>query len=687
MAPNGTDGPQPPPPPTGNGPAPTNNGPGPAAPPPKRAGLPQAWWLAVGLLVAAVVFFLTVDTTPTINESDLFRLLDAGQVKKLVFIGKQRAEGEVRDPKSELATSLKLSGGKFVLTTPNTNQLDVYSEKLRARDKAALERIKAANPADATPIMDVSFLDEPPQFLGPLLWTLLPLVLFVAFFVFFLLPRLRDPGGGGFLNSYIRSPAKKYEKNRGRITFDDVAGMEPAKRELQEIVDFLRNPDKFTRLGAQVPKGVLLVGPPGTGKTLLAKAVAGEANVPFYAINGSEFIQMFVGVGASRVRDLFKTAKETAPCVIFIDEIDAVGRMRGAGVGGGSDEREQTLNQILSEMDGFQPTETVIVLAATNRPDVLDAALLRPGRFDRHVTVDRPTWQGRLAILKVHTKTKPLDDALDLEKVARAMIGMSGADLRNLCNEAALVATREGKNQIEQVDFDTASDRVRLGAKREEVLSNDEKHRTAVHEAGHALCAWLEPKADPLSRVSIVPRGRSGGVTMFEVNEERLDMSLSEISARLVVAMGGRAADKLIFGEPMSGAIQDLKQATRMARLMVTQFGMSDRLGPVSYRSGEEHVFLGKEIMESRDFSEGTARIIDEEIQRILVTAETRATELITRNRVDLDAIANALLANEELDREAVEKLLRKAPPAESEGRKSDAPPDPAKPTLAFGGM
>ncbi len=681
MAPNGTDGPPPPPqPPTG----PTQ---GPAAPPPKRAGLPQAWWLAVGLLIAAVVFFLTVDTTPTILRSEFYDLLDAGQVKKVTFVGKQRVEGEVRDPQSEPAKALKLTAGKFVTNLPPTSRQDEVANDIEARDAAARKALKDANPADATKKIEVGTPDEPPQFLGPLLWTLIPLVVFVAFFVFVLLPRIRDSGGGGFLNNYIRSPAKKYERNRGRITFEDVAGMEPAKRELQEIVDFLRNPDKFTRLGAQVPKGVLLVGPPGTGKTLLAKAVAGEANVPFYAINGSEFIQMFVGVGASRVRDLFKTAKETAPCVIFIDEIDAVGRMRGAGVGGGSDEREQTLNQILSEMDGFQPTETVIVLAATNRPDVLDAALLRPGRFDRHVTVDRPTWQGRLAILKVHTKTKPLADAVDLERIARAMIGMSGADLRNLCNEAALVATREGKNQIEQVDFDTASDRVRLGAKREEAYGDDEKRRTAYHEAGHALCAWLEPKADPLTRVSIVPRGRSGGVTMFEVNEDRIDISLSEITARLVVAMGGRAADRLVFGEPMSGAIQDLKQATRMARLMVTQFGMSDRLGPVSYRSGEEHVFLGKEIMESRDFSEGTARIIDEEIQRILTAAEVRASELCTRNRPDLDAIAAALLVHEELDREAVEKLLRKAPPAQGEERASDPAQDAVMPTLAFGGM
>jgi len=563
-------------------------------------------------------------------------------------------------------------------------------DRVKAADKKYRDELKKTNKDDATPEIKINREDEQLAFIGPFLWTFLPLVLFALFFVFYLLPRLRDPAGGGFLNSYIRSPARRYEKGKGRITFEDVAGMEGAKRELTEIVDFLRNPDKFTRLGAQVPKGVLLVGPPGTGKTLLAKAVAGEANVPFFSINGSEFIQMFVGVGASRVRDLFKTAKENAPCVIFIDEIDAVGRMRGAGVGGGSDEREQTLNQILSEMDGFHPAETVIVMAATNRPDVLDAALLRPGRFDRHVTVDRPNWQGRLAILKVHTRNKPLSDNVDLERIARNMIGMSGADLRNLCNEAALIATREGKNKIEQSDFDAAGDRVRLGAKREDVLSDEERHRTSVHEAGHALCAWLEPKADPIDRVSIVPRGRSGGVTLFQPDEDRIDISESELKARLVVAMGGRAADKLVFGEPMSGAIQDLKQATRIARMMVTQFGMSDRLGPVAYRAGEEHVFLGKELHESRDFSEGTARIIDEEVQRILSAAEERAFDLMRKNREDLDRLATALLQNEELDRAAVDALLRKAPLPEKTPEQQTAEaspvPHPADPKLAFGG-
>jgi len=656
----------------------------PTTPPRRMTALLPAWALALFLIVALGAILYFVDTTRSLNYTEFEKLVESGQIKKFTIVGRDRGLGEVRDEKSELATELKLRGDKFTVNLPHTENQNEIINLLKAKDAAYRAVEKAKNPEVKVDELMIDKQDEPTPYLLPILWFVMPMVLFTFIFIKFILPMVKDSAGGGFMSSYIRSPARRYEKQRGRMSFDDVAGMEAAKRELQEIVDFLRNPDKFTRLGAQVPKGVLLIGPPGTGKTLLAKAVAGEANVPFFNINGSEFIQMFVGVGAGRVRDLFKTAKEAAPCVIFIDEIDAVGRMRGTGVGGGSDEREQTLNQILSEMDGFQINETVIVLAATNRPDVLDSALLRPGRFDRHITVDRPTWQGRLAILKVHTRNKPLSDHLDLEKIARSAIGMSGADLRNLCNEAALVATREGKSSIEQSDFSAAIDRVLLGSKREDPFSNEEKRRTAYHEAGHALCAWLEPKADPLSRVSIIPRGRSGGVTMFEPNEDRIDFSQSECMAKLAVLLGGRAADKLIFGEAMSGAIMDLKQATRIAKQMVTQFGMSDRLGPVHYRIGEDHIFLGKEMGEGRDFSEGTARIIDEEVQRILGDAERRATELIGRNRMDLDTIADALLQHEEIDREAVEKLMRKATPdvADLPTAKPEAPPAG---NLAFG--
>jgi len=666
--------------------------PQPPAPPPKRLGptlMSSGWFVIVSMTVITVlVLIVGGNLKQTVNVTEFKRLAEAGQIKKFVFVGRDRGEGVVRDPKSDLAVALKLNGEKFAVNLLHSDNQNDLTKLLETKDAEYRAALKKANPDDKTEELVVVKEDEPLSLLMPLITLTVLVGVSAAFFVLVIWPRMRDPmggGGGGFLNNYIRSPARRYEKTRGRTTFEDVAGMEPAKRELQEVVDFLRNPDKFTRLGAQVPKGVLLVGPPGTGKTLLAKAVAGEANVPFFNINGSEFIQMFVGVGASRVRDLFKTAKEAAPCVIFIDEIDAVGRMRGAGVGGGSDEREQTLNQILSEMDGFQVNETVIILAATNRPDVLDAALLRPGRFDRHVTVDRPTWQGRIAILKVHTRNKPLSDAVDLEKVARSAIGMSGADLRNLCNEAALHATRSGKSAIEQADFSAAMDRVQLGARREEIYSDEEKRRTAYHEAGHALCAWLEPKADPLTRVSIIPRGRTGGVTMFAPNEDRIDISQSECQARLVVMMGGRAADRLVFGEPMSGAIQDLKQATRIARMMVTQFGMSERLGPVSYRAGDEHVFLGKEISESRDFSEGTARIIDEEVQRILGDAEQNATRLITQNRPDLDRLADALLEHEEIDREMIDTLLRKVKLEGSPVGEQTVPPPTTAGGLAFG--
>ena len=490
----------------------------------------------------------------------------------------------------------------------------------------------------------------------------LPTLLLIAFFVFFILPRFRDPLGGGFLGNYIKSPARRYEKAKMRVTFNDVADMASAKSELLEIVEFLKGPEKFQRLGAQIPKGVLLIGPPGTGKTLLARAVAGEAGVPFFSISGSEFIQMFVGVGASRVRDMFKTAKENAPCLLFIDEIDAVGRMRGAGVGGGSDEREQTLNQILNEMDGFTPNESVIVIAATNRPDVLDSALLRPGRFDRHVVIDRPTWQGRMQILKVHTRNKPLAEDVNLEEIARKMIGMTGADLRNLANEAAILATRDNKQRLDRNDFERAADRVLMGPKREEILNEATKKQIAYHEAGHTLVAWVQPEAEPPKKVTIVPRGRTGGVTFYGFDEDRMHYGLSYFQAQLAFTMGGRAAERLVYGQIFAGAEADLKQATSRARYMVTHWGMSDRLGPMSCRIGEEHVFLGKELQEPRDFSEATAAIIDEEVQKLLRDADQRAFDILKERRTDLDRLVQALLEKEELYKEEIEKILGRHP-------------------------
>jgi cell division protease FtsH len=517
---------------------------------------------------------------------------------------------------------------------------------------------------------------------GGLMWLtlLLPTVLILGA-IYFMMRRARDQFDGGILGNFVKSPAKRHDKSKQRTTFEEVAGLENAKSELQEIVEFLKSPEKFQRLGGRIPKGVLLIGPPGSGKTLLARAVAGEAGVPFYSISGSEFIQMFVGVGASRVRDMFKTAKENSPCILFIDEIDAVGRVRGAGLGGGHDEREQTLNQILTEMDGFSPNESVIVLAATNRPDVLDPALLRPGRFDRHVTVDRPTKKGRFEILKVHTRNIPLADDVDLDAISRGTVGMSGADLANLVNEAALRATREDKSAVDMKDLDSARDKVLMGAKREEVLTEKDKRMTAYHEAGHALVAWLTPGADPVHKVTIIPRGRALGVTQFLPEEDRMGIAESEIQADLAVALGGRAAERLVYNDLTAGAAGDLKQATRMARMMVTQWGMSKRLGPVFIRGSEEHPFLGREISEPRDHAESTQQIIDEEVGRILREADDRAFRLLEEHREELEKLVDALVEREVLSVGEIEDLVGKrvSNPASRNGVATDAAVAPAE--------
>lgn len=503
---------------------------------------------------------------------------------------------------------------------------------------------------------------------GLLMFAYLAVSILMAVGVVMMFRRARDQFMGGGIPGFNKSPAKRYEQTKKPVSFAEVAGLEGVKNDLQEVVEFLKNPAKFTRLGGRVPKGILLMGPPGTGKTLLARAVAGEAGVPFFSINGSEFIQMFVGVGASRVRDLFKTAKDAAPAILFIDEIDAVGRVRGAGLGGGHDEREQTLNQILSEMDGFSPTESVIVLAATNRPDVLDPALLRPGRFDRHVTVDRPNHKGRVAIFKVHSRDVPLADDVDLERLAGGTIGLTGADIRNLVNEAALWATRNGKDKVDMDDFEHARDKVLMGPKREEVLTGKEKTMTAYHEAGHALLAWMLPGTDRVHKVTIIPRGRALGVTQLLPEEDRLNIAESELHSRLVFVLGGRAAEKLIFGEYSAGAENDLTQATKLARRMVTAWGMSERMGPVAYRTSEEHPFLGREFHEQREFSEHTAQLIDEEVARILRAAGERASELLAQNREKLETLAAALEDHEVLDESEIEMLI--GPSAhESNGR------------------
>lgn len=652
-----TDPENPTPPPAGNNPPP-----GPAA---RRSSALFAGVFILGalLFVGFFVFVVLASGPKGIAYNQFLDLVERGQIAKLTVVGNQKAVGEVRNQEDPRVKDLDLNEGRFSTVLPKSEKLDEFLQAVIAKDLAANR--DPILKKDMKPV-EVLTEEDQGQWVTPVVYFLLPMLLLVVL-VLVLGPRFRDPMGGNFAAGFIKSTARRVDKSMNRTTFADVAGMDNAKRELVEVVEFLKNPEKFHRLGAQVPKGILLVGPPGTGKTLLARAVAGEAGVPFFSINGSEFIQMFVGVGASRVRDLFRTAKESAPCLVFIDEIDAVGRMRGAGVGGGSDEREQTLNQILGEMDGFLPNEAVIVIAATNRPDVLDAALLRPGRFDRHVTVDRPTVQGRLEILKVHVRNKPLADDVDLERVARKAFNMSGADLRNLANEAAIHAARDGKERIDNTDFDRAAERILLGARREGTHTPDERRRTAYHEAGHALCGWLEPKADPLWKVSVLPRGQAAGVTLYNPDEDRIDLSRSELMAKLVTIMGGRAADRLVFGELMAGAIGDIKHATRIARQMVTQFGMSDRLGPVAYRAGEDHVFLGKELHEARDFSDGTAHVIDEEIQRIIRDAEERAYRLLADNRDQLELLTSALLEREELDRDDVEKLLGPRPTDEAE--------------------
>lgn len=499
-----------------------------------------------------------------------------------------------------------------------------------------------------------------------LLAILLPLILFGVMWMSF--RRTREQlMGGGFLTGFSKSPAKRYEASKQAVTFKDVAGLDSVKADLTEMVDYLREPGKFQKLGGRVPKGVLLMGPPGTGKTLLARAVAGEAGVPFFSVSGSEFIQMFVGVGASRVRDLFQNAKENSPAIIFVDEIDAVGRQRGAGLGGGHDEREQTLNQILSEMDGFSQTDSVIVLAATNRPDVLDPALLRPGRFDRHVTVGRPTQRGRLEIFQVHVRGVPLAADVDLERMAANTIGLTGADIRNIVNEAALWAARQNKSQVDMADFDYARDRVLMGAKREEVLNAVEKEKTAYHEAGHTLMAWLLPGAHRVHKVTIVPRGRSLGSTQTMPAEDRLSMSESELRDHLVVLLGGRAAEKLVYAETTVGAENDLERATSMARRMVTHWGMSEQLGPVSYKMSDEDPFLGREIHQQRQFSEHTMELIDAEVARILHDASEQAMRLEEQHRDKLEVIARELLKREELQEDEITTLIGPSVHASSE--------------------
>ena len=573
-------------------------------------------WSFFGLVLLLVVAVISMDREGRPKETDynhFYQKVVAGQVEEVTIQG------------PELSYALD-NGDKFKATGPMEQD---YLLRLLEENNVAVE-----------------FKEEGSGWF--IVAQILPFLLLIGL-MFFMMRQMQ--GAGGKAMSFGKSKAKLLNESGRRVTFEDVAGAEEAKEELEEIIHFLKDPRKFTRLGGRIPKGVLLMGPPGTGKTLLARAVAGEAGVPFFSISGSDFVEMFVGVGASRVRDLFEQGKKNAPCIIFIDEIDAVGRHRGAGMGGGHDEREQTLNQLLVEMDGFESNEGVIIMAATNRPDVLDPALLRPGRFDRRVTVDRPDVTGRKAILEVHTRRTPLDESVDLELIARATPGMSGADLENLVNEAALMAARHNKKKLEMADFEEARDKIWMGpARKSKVVSEEERRMTAYHEAGHAILAVLLPaqKARALHKVTIIPRGRAGGVT-FTLPGETAYMTKDAFRARIVMSMGGRAAEQLVFKQINTGAGSDLQNATSMARQMITRFGMSEKVGPVSLDGGSE-VFLGRDYGRRAEYSEATAQLVDHEVRSMLEEALSWAQKILVANIHILHRTAQLLLEKETVD-------------------------------------
>jgi cell division protease FtsH len=600
------------------------------------------WVVLIGLLLMS--FFNSFGPQRLqISYTDFKQQVKQGAVKEVTVKG-QNVTGKFKSPVTEN------------LNSPGSNE-----------DVETFQHFKTTIPSfddpELMPILeknDVTIHAESEE--RSWLWTALvfalPWLLIIGFFVYSGKKFQNRLGGGAGPFGFGKSKAKLYTKSKVDMGFDDVAGLVNTKKELQEVVDFLTDPSKYSALGGELPRGILLVGPPGTGKTLMARAVAGEADVPFFTISGSEFIEMFVGVGASRVRDMFKQAKKEAPSIIFVDELDSIGRVRGTGLGGGHDEREQTLNQILAEMDGFSPHESVVVMAATNRPDVLDPALIRPGRFDRRVTLELPHKKTRKEILEVHTRNVPLGDDVDLESLAGRTAGFSGADLKNLVNEAALLAARKEKKQVEAEDFDQGRDKILMGIEREDVIKDEEKKVIAYHEAGHALMALLLPGADPLEKVSIIPRGRALGATEQIPEEDRRNLSRQYLLDRIAVMLGGRAAEKITYQDVSSGAGDDLKKATELARRMVCQWGMSDRLGPVTFRQGEPHPFLGREIAEQRDFSEHTARVIDEEVQKITLGMLKKAEEVLEKNKDKLESLVEALLEHESLSREEIDDLL-----------------------------
>jgi cell division protease FtsH len=606
--------------------------------------------LIIWFLTALLFSFFWLDASKRQHQADLSYTafkdrVRAEQVASVTLQGEQ-VSGTFRKPEPGSQATDNQLVAQFITTLPPIDDPDLMP---------LLEQYD----------VEVRVRSEGGSWWARLLIGLVPWLLIIGLFWYVssrMQERMMGGGGAGGIFGFAKSRAKRFDKGQSSVTFDDVAGLDNAKRDLREISDYLRDPQPYRKLGAKIPRGVLLMGPPGTGKTLLARAVAGEANVPFFSISASEFIEMFVGVGASRVRDMFQSAKKEAPAIIFIDEIDSIGRARGTGLGGGHDEREQTLNQILNEMDGFEPHEAVVVLAATNRPDVLDAALMRPGRFDRKVTLDLPDRKARQAILKIHSRAVPLAGDVDLVRLAALTVGFSGADLENLINEAALLAGRKGRSEVDMALMLEARDKVVLGGLREMLLSDDEKQLVAFHEAGHAVVASLLSHADPLDKVTIIPRGHALGVTEQIPESEQHNFKQSYLHDRIGVMLGGRCSEKLIFGEVSSGAEEDLKQATLLARHMVTHWGMSEKIGPVAFHRGEEHIFLGREMAQQRDFSEHTAEVIDDEVSQLLKHREVEIAQLLKSNRTLLEAVAKALLEKETLEFDEIRALIDACP-------------------------
>jgi cell division protease FtsH len=606
--------------------------------------------LGWGAVIFAAVIVMQVLKTGQENYVDVpfaeyRKLLDESGKIKEATITKSDVNDYYFRAKLTAETSVNIDG-----TQTKVKAISVYIPEPIIKEEEAVWKERGIN---------YSFDKQSSEWLN-ILVGFLPWVLIIAIWVIIMRRMQGQSGGSRGIFSFGKSKAKLMTRAEQKVTFRDVAGTDEAKVELQEIIEFLKEPTKFQKLGGKIPRGVLLLGPPGTGKTLLARAVAGEAGVPFYSISGADFVEMFVGVGASRVRDLFDTGKKNAPCIIFIDEIDAVGRHRGAGIGGGHDEREQTLNQLLVEMDGFEQNSGVIIIAATNRPDVLDPALLRPGRFDRQVVVDRPDVKGREGILKVHTRNIPLDEKVNLEILAKGTPGLAGADLANLVNEAALLAARKNKKKVEMLDFEEAKDKVMMGMERKSlIISEEEKKTTAYHEIGHVLVARMIPEADPVHKVTIIPRGRALGVTSYLPIDEKHTYSKEYLEAIITYALGGRAAEKIVFNHYTTGAGNDIEKATNIARKMVCEWGMSDKMGPMSYGAKEEEIFLGREIQKHRDYSEKTAVDIDEEIRSIINHGMNRAEKILMDNIDLLHKLSKELLEREILDSSEIEKIIK----------------------------